>query len=46
MEILNKAIDDRNMTSHTYNEELAIAICHNIESYYDLMSKIVAKTRE
>lgn len=33
-------VDDRNLTVHTYNEELAIKIYSHIPSYYSLMKKI------
>jgi len=29
--------DARNMTAHTYNEELAVSIYHRIEKYVDLL---------
>lgn len=32
---------DRNLTSHTYNEELAITIYANIKKYYPLMTTTV-----
>jgi nucleotidyltransferase substrate binding protein (TIGR01987 family) len=32
---------DRNLTSHTYNEELAITIYANIKKYYPLMATTV-----
>ena len=43
MEMLNKAIDDRNMTSHTYNEELAEKIVQSIPQYYHAMHTIMQR---
>ena len=37
------AVEDRKLTSHTYNEELAIAIFERIPMYYQLMQKILAR---
>jgi nucleotidyltransferase substrate binding protein (TIGR01987 family) len=37
-------IDDRNLTSHTYNEELAEAISKRIENYYILINSLVERT--
>ncbi len=31
-------VDDRNLTSHTYNEGLAEQICENLDSYAELMA--------
>jgi len=30
-------VDDRNLTSHTYNENLADEICGELDSYAELM---------
>jgi len=40
-DILIECVKDRNLTSHTYNEELAEEIVEKIPDYYDLMKKIV-----
>ncbi len=37
---LLKAIDARNVTSHTYHEELAEEISHQIPGFYELMHAI------
>ncbi|MBU4221280.1 MAG: nucleotidyltransferase substrate binding protein [Euryarchaeota archaeon] len=41
--------DDRNLTSHTYHEEVAMEIYQKIRGYYELMDKvhrtILEKTR-
>ncbi len=34
--------NDRNLTSHTYNEELADTIYHNIKKYYPIMKQTYA----
>jgi nucleotidyltransferase substrate binding protein (TIGR01987 family) len=34
-------VDDRNLSSHTYHEELAEELNNKIESHYELMKKIV-----
>lgn len=38
-------IDDRNLTSHTYNESTAEEIVFNIPQYYKLMEEILKKTK-
>jgi|SRR5579862_1689374 len=38
-----KAIEDRNLTSHTYNEQLSIAIFERIPIHYQLMQQILKK---
>jgi nucleotidyltransferase substrate binding protein (TIGR01987 family) len=38
-----KMIDDRNMTSHIYKEEIAQHISKNIPAYYDLMLSIAQR---
>ena len=38
-------IDDRNLTCQTYNEELAEEIANSIPKYYELMNKIIGKTK-
>jgi nucleotidyltransferase substrate binding protein (TIGR01987 family) len=37
------AVEDRNLTSHTYNEELAGAIFERIPTYHQLMVTILEK---
>lgn len=44
-EIFEDMINDRNLTSHTYNEFLAEEIAHHIFSYYDLMTAIVKRIK-
>lgn len=39
-------VDDRNLTSHTYNENLANEVCSSIPGYYKLMSELVEKAKE
>lgn len=41
LDLLFSMIEDRNMTSHTYNEELAEEISGRIKEYYLLMKKII-----
>lgn len=36
---------DRNLTSHTYNEELAITIYANIKKYYPVMAATVERLK-
>ncbi len=36
-----KMIDDRNLTSHTYHEEVAEEIFSNLKDYVELMKKIL-----
>jgi nucleotidyltransferase substrate binding protein (TIGR01987 family) len=43
LDLLNEAIDDRNMTSHTYHEELAEAIAHRIPLYAKTMHDIIRR---
>ncbi|MDC3412307.1 nucleotidyltransferase substrate binding protein [Aquibacillus sp. 3ASR75-11] len=38
-------VNDRNLTVHTYNEEVAIKIQSNINSYFSLMSNWIQKMR-
>lgn len=38
-----KIIEDRNLTSHTYNEALAEEISHDVAEHYVLMKKIIEK---
>ncbi len=40
-EKLIKMVDDRNLTSHTYNEILAKDIGSRIPKYYELMNKLI-----
>lgn len=35
-----KMVDDRNLSSHTYNEALAIEIANKIPEYYQFLSRI------
>lgn len=41
-----KMIDDRNLTVHTYNESLALAIYSRLESYAKLMKEWLANISE
>jgi nucleotidyltransferase substrate binding protein (TIGR01987 family) len=36
-----KMVDDRNLTVHTYNEELAIEIFKKLPKYYELLHKLM-----
>lgn len=36
-------IEDRNLTSHGYNEDVAEEISHNIFEYYDVMNSILTR---
>lgn len=38
--------DDRNLTSHTYHEEVAMEIYQKIRGYYELMDKVYKKILE
>lgn len=38
---LVQSVSDRNLTSHTYNEELAQQIVKNISEYYVVMSQVI-----
>lgn len=42
-ETLLKIIEDRNLTSHTYNEELAERISAHIQRYYATMQSIISR---
>ncbi len=37
--------DDRNLTSHTYDEDLAEGLYHKLHEYYELMKEILEKIR-
>lgn len=43
LRLLEKSISDRNLTSHTYNEELAEVIVSHIPEHYDVMKKVVMR---
>ena len=43
--ILLNCISDRNLTSHSYNEEIAEKIQHQIPLYYTTMKNIIDKLR-
>ena len=40
-EALSKAVEDRNLTSHTYNEELAERIRKDIPAHYKVMKAVL-----
>ena len=42
-ELALEMIDDRNLTSHTYHEEVAQMIFKHLRQYSDLMKKILEK---
>lgn len=42
-EVCMRIIEDRNMTSHTYHEELARNISERIPSYYQTMQAVIAR---
>jgi len=39
-------VKDRNLTSHTYNEDLARLISERVEGYYVLMDTVLKKTQK
>lgn len=39
-------IDDRNLSSHTYNEDLAEEISQRIPLYHELMVSVVQRTQK
>ncbi|MDQ0253418.1 nucleotidyltransferase substrate binding protein (TIGR01987 family) [Evansella vedderi] len=39
-------VNDRNLTVHTYNEEVAVKIHANLKSYYNLLNTWVQRMRE
>jgi len=41
LETTLEIVEARNLTSHTYNSDLAEEICHDIPKYYQLMKKII-----
>ncbi|HEV2600839.1 MAG TPA: HI0074 family nucleotidyltransferase substrate-binding subunit [Candidatus Babeliales bacterium] len=43
--ILTKALADRNLTSHSYNEELAIKIQNHIPAYSTVMKSIIDRIK-
>jgi nucleotidyltransferase substrate binding protein (TIGR01987 family) len=43
--ILTKALADRNLTSHSYNEELAVTIQNHIPAYLDVMQAITDRLK-
>ena len=42
-DLLLEMVDDRNLTSHAYNEELAEEISNHVHLYYKLMNSIMLK---
>ncbi len=40
---LLEMVDDRNMTSHTYKEEVAQILFNRVNGYYNLMEKTISK---
>ncbi len=45
-ELCLEMVDDRNLTSHTYEEDLAAAIADRIVSYEPVLAKLAAKAAE
>ncbi|MCK4517628.1 nucleotidyltransferase substrate binding protein [Candidatus Babeliales bacterium] len=45
-ELLLEMVDSRNLSSHTYHEDLAETLNENIEEYYELMKKILDKVEK
>jgi nucleotidyltransferase substrate binding protein (TIGR01987 family) len=43
LKLLMDAISDRNLTSHTYNEELAEEIAHRIPDHYEILSAVIKR---
>lgn len=41
--LLLAMIEDRNLTPHTYHEEIAVAVYNNIYGYYSLMVAVVKR---
>ncbi|WP_221568700.1 HI0074 family nucleotidyltransferase substrate-binding subunit [Alkalihalobacillus sp. TS-13] len=41
-----KMVDDRNLTVHTYNEEVSIKIHSNLKSHYSILSSWVKRMTE
>jgi nucleotidyltransferase substrate binding protein (TIGR01987 family) len=39
-------VDDRNLSSHTYNEDLAVQIAEHIAGYEPVLGKLAAKAAE
>ena len=39
-------VDDRNLTTHTYKEELANEIAKNIPQYFELMEKVLEESKK
>ncbi|RLB10461.1 MAG: hypothetical protein DRG27_02980 [Deltaproteobacteria bacterium] len=44
--LLLQMIDDRNLTSHTYKEEIAEDIFSRFEKYIPILEKIILKIKE
>ena len=44
--IWRKMLEDRNLTSHTYNEELADDVYNHIKAYYPVMQQTFEKLHE
>lgn len=44
-QILANLVEDRNLTSHTYNVNLAEELCRRLNIYYDLMSSVIGKLK-
>jgi nucleotidyltransferase substrate binding protein (TIGR01987 family) len=45
LEICFKLVEDRNLTSNTYNEELAEEICGRIKNYYSPMTNVAQRIK-
>ncbi|CAN5203967.1 HI0074 family nucleotidyltransferase substrate-binding subunit [soil metagenome] len=45
LQLLNKLVADRNLTSHTYNESLAEEIAQRLPEYYQIMQSILQRIR-
>lgn len=43
--VLMRAIDDRNLTSHTYNEVLAQEVSERIDGYYPVIKAIIDRLK-
>jgi len=44
-DILIEAISERNLTSHSYNEDLATEIQHHIPAYFTVMKQIIDRIK-
>lgn len=43
LDMLTEAFADRNLTSHSYKEEIACKLASHLSTYYDIMSAIIKR---